>query len=185
LYNWHPTVAARIIKTTGGSVAAHVGTGNRKLLLVKDLQKAKKLMNNLNIPSTDRFALVDSEMYDQLVTDSTFTSTRDVIRDMDLPNGTINRIHGFNIMERSSVLTADNGGTPAFRSPEDSTLATDGAACLCWHKNSVERAKGTVDFFERLKDPTYYGNIYSFLVNMGGRIRRAQEEGVVAIVQDT
>jgi hypothetical protein len=184
LINWAPTVAARIIKTTGGSVAPHIGTGNKKLLLIKDLQKAKTLMNKLNIPASDRYAMVDSEMYDQIVSDATFTTTRDVIRDLDLPSGTINRIHGFNILERSTVLTADNSSTALFKTPEESIISTDRAAALCWHKNSVERAKGTVDFFERLKDPTYYGDIYSFLVNMGGRIRREKEEGVIAIVQD-
>jgi hypothetical protein len=61
--------------------------------------------------------------------------------------------------------------------------ATDNAAVLCWQKNSVERALGMVDFFEDLGNPTYYGDIYSALVRVGGRIRRSDGKGILAIVQ--
>ena len=60
----------------------------------------------------------------------------------------------------------------------------DCAAVLCWHKNSVENALGQVKFFEDEGNPQYYGDIYSALVRMGGRIRREDQKGVVAIVQD-
>lgn len=39
-------------------------------------------------------------------------------------------------------------------------------------------------FFEDEGNPQYYGDIYSALVRMGGRIRREDQKGVVAIVQD-
>ena len=32
-------------------------------------------------------------------------------------------------------------------------------------------------------NPLYYGDIYSFLLRLGGRIRRADNKGVLAIVQ--
>jgi hypothetical protein len=47
----------------------------------------------------------------------------------------------------------------------------------------VERAIGTVNFFERIADPTYYGDIYSYLLRAGGRIRRNDSKGVAVIVQ--
>ena len=40
---------------------------------------------------------------------------------------------------------------------------------------AVERALGAVKMFERLNDPTMYGDIYSFLVMLGGRVRRAEQ----------
>ena len=61
--------------------------------------------------------------------------------------------------------------------------ATDLAAGLAWHENSVCRALGEVNAFENEKDPTYYGDIYSFLVRAGGRPMRQDVKGLVAIVQ--
>jgi hypothetical protein len=43
---------------------------------------------------------------------------------------------------------------------------------------------GDNEFFENEKDPTYYGSIYSALVRAGGRIRRNDAKGVIALVQD-
>ena len=42
---------------------------------------------------------------------------------------------------------------------------------------------GDIKFFERVGDPTYYGDIYSVSVRMGARIRREDAKGIVAIVQ--
>ena len=35
--------------------------------------------------------------------------------------------------------------------------------------------------FEKLDDPTYYGDIYSFLVRAGGRSRRPNHKGIVVL----
>jgi hypothetical protein len=59
------------------------------------------------------------------------------------------------------------------------------SAALAWHEQSVVRALGEVRAFENEGDPTWYGDIYSFLVRAGGRIRRADEKGVVALLQGT
>ena len=39
--------------------------------------------------------------------------------------------------------------------------------------------------FDNEDDPTYYGDIYSFLVRAGGRIMRNDNAGVLSIIQDT
>ena len=57
------------------------------------------------------------------------------------------------------------------------------AAALAWHEQSVCRALGKVKAFEKEGDPTYYGDIYSFLVRAGGRIMRKDLKGVAALVQ--
>ena len=48
---------------------------------------------------------------------------------------------------------------------------------------AVERALGQITFFERIGDPTYYGDVYSVSVRMGARKRRSDAKGIVAIVQ--
>ena len=141
-------------------------------------------MNKMNIPKENRYALVVSDMYDQLLTDATFTSTRDTIKDADLPNGVINRVYGFDILERSTVLKANNATLPVVKTPDAATATTDNGVVLCWQKDTVARAMGTIKPFQNIGDPQYYGDIYSFLVRMGGRKRRADGAGVIGIVQD-
>jgi hypothetical protein len=60
---------------------------------------------------------------------------------------------------------------------------TDNDGVICWQINAVERALGQITFFERIGDPTYYGDIYSVGVRMGARKRRSDAKGIIAIVQ--
>lgn len=189
LYNWRVEDAAYILRTTGPAVAATASgaTGNRKKLLKEDLKRAQALMNKLNISRQDRYALIPSDLYSQLLDDADLMK-RDNSKELDLPNGVVMRLYGFNLMERSKVLIYTNAATPVAKDPDPDVFveaATDNDAILCWQKNCVERALGTVDFFEDLGNPLYYGDIYSGLVRMGGRKRRQDAKGVVAIVQDS
>jgi len=186
LYKWAPAGATRIIRTTGSSVAAHLAsaTGNRKALLVKDLKNAQKLMNKDGVPKADRYALLSSDMYAQLTDDTAFNTARDSVREMNLPEGTVAKLYGFQILERASVLTYTNATTPVIKLPGAVGATTDNDCVLCWQKLSLEKAMGSTEFFENLNDPTFFGDVYSSLQRMGGRIRRADEKGVVAIVQD-
>lgn len=187
LYKWATstggaTYTAHVIRTTGAAVPAHTdsATGNRLAFVKEDLKNAQTYMNKNKIPKGDRYALVDSEMYAQLTSDADLIK-RDSGGELNLKEGVVMKLYGFNIMERSNVLVYDNTATPVVKAVGAAGAITDNAAVLCWQKNAVERAKGEVDFFENLKDATYYGDVYSALLRMGGRNRR--ETGVVAIVQ--
>jgi len=186
LYKWAPAGATRILRTTGSAVSAHLpsATGNRKKLMVADLKNAQKLMNKDGVPKADRYALLSSDMYAQLTDDTAFNTARDSVREMNLPEGTVARLYGFQILERSTVITYTNATTPAVKTPDAAGATTDNDCVLCWQKLSLEKAMGTTDFFENLKDPQFYGDVYSSLQRMGGRIRRNDEKGVVAIVQE-
>ena len=46
-------------------------------------------------------------------------------------------------------------------------------------------ALGEVVMFDSIDNPMYYGDVYSFLVRVGGAIRRYDKKGVYAIVTDT
>ena len=122
-------------------------------------------------------------MYDQLTADLTATQYRDFSAALDVSNGVVGKLYSFNIMMRSTVARYTNATTPVPVLWSASGDAAHNAAALCWHKNSVERALGMVNFFEDLGNPTYYGDIYSALVRVGGRIRRNDAKGVLAIVQ--
>ncbi len=185
LYNWRAENSTSIVRTTGSNVTAHLpsATGTRKKFTLADVKAARLLLNKQNVPKDDRYLLIDSDMYDQLMDELNITQYREAGKDLDLPKGVIGKIYGFYLMERTTVAVANNAGTPVIQTPGTAGAATDNGVVFGWQKNCVERALGTVDFFENLGDPTYYGDIYSALVRMGGRKRRNDHKGVVAIIQ--
>jgi len=187
IYVWAPSLTAQIIRTTGAVTPAHLPSaiGNRKLLLGADLKNARTKMNKQNISAKDRFALIDSDMYAQLEADATIVS-RDGANggELNMREGIVKRLYGFDIMERSTTVIYTNAAPPVKKATSAAAAATDNGAVLCWQKNSVERALGSIKFFETLNDATYYGDVYSAEVKFGGRISRTNEEGVVAIVQE-
>ena len=186
IYSWRAEAAANIVRTTGGSgiSLAPSATGNRKIFTKDELKKAQFIMNKQNISKENRYALLPSEFLNELYADSTLLA-RDAQwgGELDLKEGRILKLYGFTILERSDVLIYDNTGTPIAKAVGASGAADDNLAALCWQQNCVAKAMGGIDFFERLKDPTNYGDIYSALVKMGARKRRENAEGVVAIVQ--
>lgn len=185
LYRWAPSLGDRMIRTTGSAVPAHLpsATGSRNALTLADVKKAQKQFNKDNVPSAERYLMVDAEMYDQLTNDMTANQNRDFLAAYDEKNGILGRIYGFNVIMRSQVMRYTNAATPAKKAWSATGAATDNAAAICWQKQSVERALGDVKFFEKLGDPQYYGDIYSALIRLGGRIRRNDNIGVLAIVQ--
>ncbi len=185
LIKWAPTVVGSIIRTTGDDVDTHVTgtTGTRKSLVTADLKAAQLAMNKQNISKYERYALLSADMYNQLTDSLTETQYRDFSTAIDPASGVLGMLYGFKIMQRSDVVLYNVDAT-AVNSYGDAVAATDNDAVLCWQKDAVERALGSVTFFERVNDPTYYGDVYSFEVRMGGRKRRYDEKGVIAIVQE-
>lgn len=185
LFSWSPTAAANLIKTTGDAVVAHTdaSTGNRKAFSKKDVNAAMLRFNKDNIPQEGRYLLLDADMYSQLLDSMTEKDAQAFHALADLKNGIIGKLYTFNVMMRSQALRYTGAGAP--KEWKTAGAATDNAAALAWHENSVCRALGEVVAFENEKDPTYYGDIYSFLVRAGGRPMRSDVKGLLAIVQDT
>jgi hypothetical protein len=177
--------AAPMLRTSGAAVANHMpgsATGNRKLFVKEDLLKAKTLMNKQNVPKGERYALFSSELLDQLNQDPDIKN-RVLDRDAEpeTSGGSLVRIYGFNILERSYTATYSNTAIKAIGA---NTAATDNDVVVCWQRNSVALALGDVDVLEEKRSPIYYGDIYSAVMRAGGRKTRRNAEGVVAIVQD-
>lgn len=188
LYKWAPTTSATITRTTGttadGIALAPGATGTRKPLTLADLRAVKSKMNKLGVLKTDRFALIPEDMLTQLMNDTAmFASYTQQL--MDIKEGTVAKIEGFTIITRANAAIYDNSGTPVPKLITAATATTDNLSVLCWQKNAVAIARGTVDFFENKQDPTFYGDVYSASVRCGGRKRRTLAEGVHAIVQTT
>jgi hypothetical protein len=183
LIKWAPTVAGKQIATTGDDIDA-VGnqTGTRKGFDQKDLKRAMIRMNVDKVPKKGRIAVIDDNMYEYFYDSLSAQMFNAFNQFADNANGIVGRLHGFDIITRSSVVEYANGGTlpNAYAATE---LATDNLASLCWHPDMVTRAIGDTKPFQNKDDALYYGDIWSMIMRAGGRKKRADNIGVYAIVQ--
>lgn len=181
LFAWSPA-SDRVIETTGAPVDAYTpsATGKRKGLCRTDILTLMTKFNSESIPQEGRYLLLDAQMYAQLLSDLTANENSAFLASADAQNGIIGKLFSFNVMMRSqaTLYTADKAPK---RWSEDGA-ATDLAAALAWHDQSVCRALGEVKAFEQEKAPDYYGDVYSFLVRAGGSIMRGDNAGVMALV---
>ncbi len=186
IIKWLDSIAAgNILHTTGAAanVTEPGQTGQRLVMLAKDLQRAKLLMNKQNVAKDGRIALLEENMADQLFTSLSDSQYRDFSQYADAKNGTIGRLHGFDIMTRSNVAFATSADviTPL----GTAVAATHNVVSMCYQKDAVALAMGEKKFFEKIDDPLYYGDVYSALIRGGGRRRRSDDAGVVALVAST
>lgn len=184
LYNWLPD-NAYTIETSGKTVTAHTAsaTGNRKTFTKEDVRKAMVKFNSQNVPQTGRYLLVDAEMYGQLLDSLTTQEAMAFHATANVQKGILGQLYSFQILMRSRVGVYTNAGVKKEFSAVGAT--TDVACALAWHVDSVCRAMGEVEMFDNISDPTYYGDIYSFLVRCGGRAMRNDVAGLLAIKQAT
>ena len=181
---WLPAAANRV-PTTGQGVPAWTpsATGLRKKITPADVAALQLRMNADNVPQTDRYLLLDANMYQQLLDGMTQTQAIGFFQAADVKRGVMGMLYGFEVMVRSTVYRFAADGT--IKDITAAGAATDLAGGLAWQRDSLSRALGEVIMFDRVDDPLYYGDVYSFLVRVGGAIRRYDKKGVYAIVTDT
>lgn len=181
-----------VYKTTGVSVPGNapiqVGpvtgqTGNRLGFTHRDLKNLMILFNVNKVPKTDRFVLIDDSMFDGFYDTLGDTNAKDFSRYADAENGVIGKLHSFNVMTRSSVMAAANDNT--IKPLGSSIGATDNLVSLAWHKNSIAQAIGDIKFYQNINDALYQGDVHSATLMAGGRVRRADDLGLVKIIQGT
>ncbi len=178
--------AASILPTTGAAVpaTAPAATGNRKAATLKDLQTVKTFLKNQKRWHEGKmFGMLTPSMEAELFpADSVITATyMQSVTEAERREGVIYKVQGFKLMTRSSVTRIQTDGTII---PIDAVGATtDDEASLFWYKDAVEFAFGGVEAFEDLKNPTMYGDVYSFLARTGSRARRTNYEGIALLRQ--
>jgi hypothetical protein len=189
LVNWSLNVpAAFIVNTTGADTASLESgqAGMRKALQWQDLAEAQRLMNKNKVPKEGRIALIEENMYQQLLFSLAATQYKDFSRNVDEVNGKVGRLFGFDIITRSSVVTAARDldtGLLDVNAYDAEIGATDDVVCLCWQRDVVANATGSINLFNRTNDPLYYGDVNSCSMRAGGRVRRSDNVGMVAIKQ--
>lgn len=182
LYSWEPGME-QCISTSGAAEPAYTdkATGNRKAVTKKDIRKLMTKFDRDNVPEAGRYLLLDATMYAHLLDSMTETESIGFFNAADVKKGVIGELYGFKVMKRSQVLRYKSDGTLSEFDKEGT--ATDNAAALAWHEDSVSRALGEVEVFDKTRDPLYYGDLYSFLVRCGGAKRRSDKKGVYLLVQ--
>ena len=187
LYVWaNGLPTASVISTTGVAVAAsaEAATGDRGGATRTDLQKMRTLLvKQRKWSEGNMYALIPSSMLMQMfpandVVTATYAQT---LTEQERRQGVVYKALGWNIMERGTVLRYTAAGV--LKAQGAAGAATDNEGAMFWEKNSLERALGEIKMFQNEGDPTYYGDIYSFLVRFGGRRRRADNKGVAVLVQ--
>lgn len=184
IIKWLTGIAgANIARTTGADTAVKVTgqVGTRKATTVADIKKVQTIMNLQNVPKMDRFFMLESNMLDEFTNDLSINQSREFSEYYDAKEGRVGRLFGFDFYERSTVAIAT--AALAIEALGASVDATDHVVSMAWQKNSIARALGEKKFFENKNDPQYYGDIYSALLRAGGRRRRADDLGVVALIQ--
>lgn len=182
LYKWF--VAGKVIETEGDAREAHTSTtatGNRKALTKDTILKLMTLFNQDDVPATGRYILLDSVMYADLLKNLTEKELSAFLASANAQKGILGELYGFSIMQRSQVLRLTSA--KALLKWSQNAAATELAAGLAWQEQCVSRALGEVKMFDNTDDPTYYGDIYSFLMRVGGSKRRYDSKGIYAIAE--
>jgi hypothetical protein len=187
LHKWAPdsTKGGSITRTSGATRAAKApgATGNRKALAIADVIAAQEVLDRQNISKTDRIWMLPASHKSDLLSEMSLTQNREFSMGADFKNGIIGQLYGFKFMDRSTTPVYKNGTPPtlvAFGAAGDTDHCE---ASIYWQRNAVERALGTVQMFEDTSNPAYYGDIYSTLLRLGGRPRRADGKGFGAVVE--
>jgi hypothetical protein len=192
LYKWAPSGATTQVRTSGSLVStalAPSATGTRKAITLADILSAKAMLDKQSVPATGRILVMDSDIYN-----AQLLAIPDVYQMQSygvsaLPTGVVNRIHGFDIMIRSTVVVFDNTATPLIKAITDGTgapttpAATDNLACLAYHPDFVAKALGNTEVFIDEDKPEYYGSIVSAFQLFGASKMRTAQTGICAIIQ--
>lgn len=182
LYRWF--TAGKVIETNGDDCEAHTSataTGNRKKLTKATILDLMVKFNQDDVPATGRYILLDSVMYSHLLDDLTDKELSAFLASANAQQGVLGRLYGFDIMQRSQVLRLK--ADKSLLKWNANGVAGELAAGLAWQEQCVSRALGEVKMFDKMDDPTYYGDIYSFLMRVGGSKRRYDSKGIYVIAE--
>lgn len=171
------------INTTGAAATSYLtgASGTRKKFKLDNLNEAQAYFDDHDVPEADRYAMFSNRALQQMIDQLSTSDYKDFSRVYDPVRGIVGQLFGFKIYKRSSVVRFD--GSDDAKSPADANATTDDDVAICWHSDYVERAIGSTEIFEKQKDPTYFGDIYSLLVRAGGRRVAADGTGILVIQQ--
>ncbi|AQX86097.1 MULTISPECIES: hypothetical protein [Elizabethkingia] len=177
---------ASILETSGAAVDSGLAgsTGKRKAYAIGDLQKLRNFLIKQKAwnEGVMNVLLTPDAATQMFPAESAITATyMAAVTEAERRSGIMYKCQGFNIFVRSSVYTLAED--KSFKAYGSVVAPTDCEGIFAWNKNMLEKAIGTTKAFEDIGSPTMYGDVYSFLVRVGGRARRKNFEGLVVLKQ--
>lgn len=188
LSQWWEHNAATLVSTTGSSTTTNwlggSATGSLKHMIGADVRAAAKILDRQKFPSTDRYLLLDPDQFWQLLGDMAYNTDRvEVVAGL---SATIDPIYGFKVIQLPyvSAYTVNTGTGSVIEPAADGsyTFTTNNRPlALAFHKSAVSYAFTNVKMFGANERPEYFGDIMSAEIYGGGKFRRTNANGVVAI----
>jgi hypothetical protein len=183
---WYYKATGSLVATTGTPTTTNwlggSAAGSIKHITGADVRKAATIMDGQNVPSNDRYLILDYEMFWQLIGDLAYGSNRlEVVPGLGT---TLPEVYGFRVIQMpfvAAVDTSDNIKVPAAADASLTFASTDRPVGLAIQKSMASMAISSVTAFVNDNDPTYYGTILSAAVYGGGKYRRRDGKGIVAI----
>ena len=171
------------ILTDGEDRQAHTekGTGQRKKMTSQVVHRIALEFDRQDVPKIGRYLLLDADMYADLLDSLTEPQRFAFLGTADVSKGTIGNLYGIDVFARSSVLRLKSDSSIIPEATEGES--TEVAAGLAWQQSSLSRSLGHVKMFDSTDNPLYYGDIYSFLMRVGGSRRRYDKKGVLLIAE--
>lgn len=189
LYDWAGGAANFLASTGSARVASGDGqTGTRLAFTAEDLFKVKTRFHKDDIEpdnnAVNGVAVLTPQQYQDLILDPDIKD-QSAFGNMGggvLPQGVVNRIGGFDIYIRSSVILLNN--VNALKAEDAAAAATDQSAALFYSPDYVRRAKGAVKVYINADEAAYYGSIFSTMVRFGAAPARDDNKGVYILFED-
>lgn len=184
--------AANIVRTTGANTGhlLTTATGTRLRLLVADVATALtilKTQTKKDLNSGKRALILTLESYNELRSDAVLDNSQKydtygaVFKD-----GELVKLYGLDIIITDVMPRFTNATPPLAKDPLDVSVvaaATDNDVSAVIDFDYVHRAQSEVKMFYQADAPEWQGDIMNALARVGGSRERADQAGVVAIVQ--
>jgi hypothetical protein len=180
----------RIVSTSHASATATnwlggSATGTLKAMTGENVRQAAEILDKEKFPITDRYLLLDYKMFWQLVSDLSYNSARlEVVQGL---RPTIPDVWGFKVIQIPYVaaVSANTGALTVIEPNSDDGSFTYSAnnrpIGLAFHKSAVGYAFTPPKMFMTTASPEFYADVVSAEVYGGGKYRRTDGKGVVAI----
>ena len=169
------------VSTTGAAKPVGGLTGTRKKLTAADIRSLQTLFDQADVPTEDRYLIITPDMRQDLIEDADIKNI--FFQVVDYKMGTLPIYAGFSILIRSKTIRLTTAGATVLPDPGTAVLGTDNFAGIAFQKSCVEHALGEIKVFMQTDIPQLYGDTMSMLFRTGGRGRRADNKGVVLLVQ--
>ncbi len=181
------TVAAGTLIPSTGAGRATGGasqTGTRKKILEVDILAIKTKFDRLNVKLADRMMLVTGEQHGDLLEIDRFTSAERIGLGGRIVEGSVGRVHGFDVFVRSFTAISDSTNSDLINAEGAAAAAGDQDVAVFWQKNAVRKALGGIHAFVDLDKADFYGDILAYAIMFGAVTSRNDGIGVAAIFED-